>query len=145
MDNTNKYVEMCESAKEIQKLVKSNHDGTYGSKEDFWGYSMQKDKLVWLPRLDQLQLMLSKTCTLGDFISGLHEFFEPESICLNTTSEYPLCKKCSEIGKERRTTYETMEQRWLAFVMTKLFTKKWNGTEWVNDSSQRIPDYTEDA
>lgn len=145
MDNTNKYVEMCVGAKEIHTLVQSNYDGTYGSKEDFWGYSMQKDKLVWLPRQDQLQKMLSKTCTLGYFISGLHEFFDPESLCPDADGEYPPCSKCLSAGKERRTTYETMEQWWLAFVMSELYTKKWNGTEWVYDSSWKVPYHAEDA
>lgn len=57
MDTTNKYVKMCEDAKEIQKFVKSNHDGTYGSFEDFWGHSIQKDKMVWLPLSSHLMIV----------------------------------------------------------------------------------------
>lgn len=177
MDTTNKYIEMCKSAKNelqwnptngdvihIPKGIKYEEYNDYGEgiqeepktiryyddggryysfnhiymdglvvgtvfSENPHGRRYKLDDVIWLPRQDQLQGLLSKTCTLGYFISGLHEFFDPESLCPD--GEYPPCKKCSEAGKERRTMYETMEQYWLAFIMSELFTKKWNGTEWI--------------
>lgn len=168
MDKSEKYIEMCRQAIEIQKLWKRNDgDFTYtdGDLDSYpqgvriiWHRKMTNSGYhnwysnwymprgcIWLPRQDQLQDILSETCTLGYFISGLHEFFDPENLCPDADSEYPPCDKCSSAGKERRTMYETMEQWWLAFIMSELFTKKWNGSEWVYDSSLRVPDHAEDA
>ena len=132
MDTTKQYIKMCESAKEIQKLVQNNLDGTYGSKEDFWKYSERKDRLVWLPRQDQLQEMLKDTHTLGAIIQGLYWFYEPEHFCPDTDNEYRECK-CSSIGIERRKMFETIEQFTLAFVMGALYDKKWDGSDWIEN------------
>ena len=130
MDISKQYIKMCESAKEIQKLVQDNFDGTYGSEKDFWGYSERKDRLVWLPRQDQLQKMLKDTHTLGAIIQGLYWFYEPEHFCPDTDNEYRECK-CSSIGIERRKMFETIEQFTLAFVMDELYNKKWDGSDWI--------------
>lgn len=132
MDTTEQYIKMCESSKEIQKLVQHNLDNTYGSKEDFWGYSDRKGRLVWLPRQDQLQKMLKNTHTMGAIIQGLYWFYEPEQFCPDTDNKYRECK-CSSTGIERRGIFETIEQVTLAFVMDELYKKKWNGSEWIND------------
>ncbi len=144
---------MCKASEEIQKLWERNtcdfvaifHPTSDKARLELYMERSFDGYEIWLPRQDQLQKMLSKTSTLGYFISGLHEFFDPESLCPDADGECPPCNKCSSAGKERRTMYETMEQWWLAFVMSELYTKKWNGTEWVYDSSWRVPDHAEDA
>ena len=130
MDKSEQNIKMCESAKEIQKLVQDNFDGTCGSKEDFWGYSERKDRLVWLPRQDQLQEMLKDTHTLGAIIQGLYWFYEPEHFCPDNDNDIINCN-CESIGKERRKIFNTIEQFTLAFVMDELYNKEWNGEdEW---------------
>lgn len=151
MDTSKKYIEMCKTVKEIQDkwmpeygdFYEDHHNirktiGTLAEKE-FISRRPLPLPFIWIPRQDQLQEILSETCTLKFFIGGLHEFFDPESLCPGADGEYPPCSKCQETGKERRMTYKTMEQWWLAFVMSELYTKKWNGIEWVYDSSWRVP------
>jgi len=132
MDTTKQYIKMCESAKEIQKLVQNNLDGTYGSQKDFWEYSERKDRLVWLPRQDQLQKMLKESHTIGAIIQGLYWFYDPEHFCLDNDNEYKECK-CSSIGIERRKMFNSIEQFTLAFVMGALYDKKWDGSDWIEN------------
>lgn len=142
MDATEKYIEMCK-AKEIQSRWRPT-DG------DFYVYSVVLHDpqifirsarfgiepvdlsnwiWIWLPRQDQLQDMLSASITIGYMVRGLEAFYDPESQCEYFTP----CRSCRNLGKRRRTTYDTMEQWWLAFVMHEKFGKWWSieKSEWL--------------
>jgi hypothetical protein len=140
MDTTEKYIEMCK-AKEIQSRWRPT-DG------DFYVYSvvikdpqimimsskfgiepMDLSQWVWLPRQDQLQDMLSASVTIGYMICGLEAFYDPERVC----GYVDPCRKCRNLGERRRTTYDTMCQWWLAFVMHEKFGKWWSieKSEWI--------------
>jgi hypothetical protein len=69
------------------------------------------DKLIWLPRQDQLQEMIYKD-------DGL------QSICW-LAYEYST-GRCSGI-----TINGTLEQLWLGIVMSEKYNKAWNGDNWV--------------
>lgn len=158
MDTSKKYILMCEKAKEIQEtwcpkegdhrdLVWSNWDGLsgkYKGKGRVWianlntwkefrhsnnGVEWFKKFCTWLPRQDQLQEMLSETHMLCAKISMFHDFYDPERSC----PEIDPCKKCQKIGKYRRSTFRTMEQLWLGFVMSELYKKRWDDKkkDWV--------------
>lgn len=111
MDTSKGYVKMCEKAKEIQKLRPKHWHNEYaelcsGDIHDFWEYSKDIDKMVWLPRQDQLQEMVNIK-TVNDFVNALIE----------------------RLAFEYRNG--SMEQLWLAFVMAELYKKRWNGEEWI--------------
>jgi len=69
--------------------------------------------VVWLPRQDQLQGMLSDD--VGYLISKLKMFFESRTVP----------DPCG-----------SMEQLWLAFVMHEKFNKTWNGNEWIKEGDK---------
>ncbi len=66
-----------------------------------------------------------------------YDFFEIEILDMNKLSkesncpDRDPCKECCELGKFNRTTYTSMEQLWLAFVMKELYSKQWNGNNWI--------------
>ena len=140
MDTSEKYIKMCK-AKEIQErwnpadgdfyvygvifkeyeiFIRSSKFGVDPVNTSYW---------IWLPRQDQLQDILSSDVTLGYMISGLDAFYDPESQCGYSD---PPCRRCENIGKRRRGTYDTMEQWYLAFVMHEKFDKFWciETSEW---------------
>lgn len=73
--------------------------------------------------------ILTPPLTLGAVIVGLHDFYDPESICLRDEP----CEKCKIKGKYNRTTFTTMKQILLAFAMQERFNLKWDSAkeEWV--------------
>lgn len=132
MDTTNKYVEMCRAAEEIQKLWKPqagdflfNPKFTGGLEvgvgvlknvrtfkpSHLIGYAHEeKYRRVWLPRQDQLQRIVERVP-----LSLLNRDFygwQVDTLIFN-----------HEI--------ETMEQLWLAFVMDKKFKKIWKERQWI--------------
>ena len=72
---------------------------------------------IWLPRQDQLQEMLNKN------LSFLIYEFEYFSHCASD-------QKNGTYIKLNLFAFPTMEQLWLAFVMSERFSKLWNGKEW---------------
>lgn len=80
-------------------------------------YYSDKDTVCQFERQDQLQEMMFSHWNLRDTLRLINEF----SRWLDTTG----------IGK-----YEnlSMEQLWLAFVMSNLYSKKWDGEDWVTVS-----------
>lgn len=130
MDQSKKYIEMCEKAEEIQKQKPKKGDfyawpERNGEKEVdvlhemlmevLFGDSIYNETVAtWLPRQDQLQEMMNQEFhqLLDDFWSEFLEwewFHRPE-----------WSKDCN-----------SMEQLWLAFVMKEKYNKIWNGKEWV--------------
>ena len=69
-----------------------------------------KDKLIWLPRQDQLQEMILANSPYYHKLRMLYESW------------------IKGLGFEKNFT--SMEQLWLAFVMKEKYSKQWNGTNW---------------
>ena len=71
--------------------------------------SLKEDKVVWLPRQDQLQGMYSNDLStlLHDFIGWLDQGDSDSMQCVS------------------------MEQLWLAFVMKEKYNKVWADGEWI--------------
>ena len=71
-----------------------------------------RDEHFWLPRQDQLQGMVGNHTWYG-LILKLNQFVE----------EVDFSQEANE--------FRSMEQLWLAFVMKELYSKHWNGEDWV--------------
>lgn len=88
---------------------------------------LESDRIVWLPRQDQLQWMLKNTHTFGwaldCFILWVYEVDEENRmIGLNNN----LLKQ-----------FTSMEQLWLTFIMKEKYNKVWDGKDWVaNERNQ---------
>ena len=128
MDTSKEYIKMCEKAGEIQGAWEPKEGDisvwtkhaleTKASTTPFFAWADEDGMLVcgdtWLPRQDQLQDMLfDETVSCAGKISFLHEecdtlFDEPENY--------------------------SMEQLWLAFVMSEKFDKTWDGEDWVGEA-----------
>ena len=123
MDTSQTYIVACGKAGEIQR----DHEFIYG---DVWTDNSEEAYIVlplhfpvsgcvWLPRQDQLQEMVfgfqypdnDNDTKLAQLISDFYNF---------TMSTY-------------RRYFTSMEQLWLAFVMKELYTKEWDGNEWVKN------------
>ncbi|KKL66808.1 hypothetical protein LCGC14_2141330, partial [marine sediment metagenome] len=77
--------------------------------------------LIWLPTQAQLQEMVGNShahelaILLVSWLEHQQNYHEDGSI----TWKYPI-------------NYDSMESLWLAFVMYELYSKIWNGEDWVN-------------
>lgn len=139
MDNTKKYIEMCEKAKEIQALRKdiekiesgdwfytNEHvapivDGGFCYGEKKWIIEWQQgweceDNIeflgkgcVWLPRQDQLQKIV-----------GGFEWAKENLLQIFEGTYFRYYQK-----------FKSMEQLWLGFAMKEKYNKTWNGKEWI--------------
>jgi hypothetical protein len=137
MDISEKYIEMCRQAIEIQNLWKRD-DGDFaytdGDLDSYskgtriiWHYKMahggyhnwdynwyMPEGCIWLPRQDQLQDMVMPEfevygCdAIEHFMDVFHGFQE-----------------------ENNPLFDSMEELTLAFVMHQNYQKKWNGIKWV--------------
>jgi hypothetical protein len=152
MDTSKEYILMCEKAREIQKawdeklvpsfffdyaldrvtiriwvpeaLRKKITDPITSQRLiisieenrpiDKWIPEGNKAPVIWLPRQDQLQGILP--WALASLIHGMYWFvYNREGV------------------KTEKDLYgfTSMEQLWLAFVMSEKFKKTWNGKEWI--------------
>ncbi len=135
---------MCKAAQELQDIWEPDDGDFYYDLQGLnsigvwtnWGCSNRNDR-HWLPRQDQLQELLFKTCTIGYLIHGLNDFAYPEQSCPDAVQPCPACDKCREVGVERRKTCDSMEQWWLLFVMHEIYKKKWDGIEikWIEEGT----------
>lgn len=153
MDTTKTYIKMCEKAKKIQELRpkpddNDEDDATYTSffympisksvailKWDndtgsaiigdyAWCDLGDHDGDVWLPRQDQLQkLLIGVGIIAGDWRDVLAKFVD----------------QMWEYEDEHRVGYwnifTSMEQLWLALVMSQRYQKKWDSEkeDWINE------------
>ena len=90
-----------------------------------------KGEHVWLPTQSQLQEMV-KDCDywieLSHYeITGLRALERSQGV-EGEREEY----ECS-FSRPNRSSFSSMEQLWLAFVMGELHSKTWDGKEWVNE------------
>lgn len=130
MDTSPEYVKMCDKALEIQKLYpRAGCDcGNCGSGKAEWGYSPRLKKMVWLPRQDELQEMVTAQNLCGYRIENIKKAPIIDNLLCTFEQFY---RKQHWWGKaERLDKRPTMEQLWLAFVMKEKFNKTWTGKEW---------------
>ncbi|MCK9524509.1 MAG: hypothetical protein M0R49_01085 [Limnochordia bacterium] len=143
MDLTDKYIQMCQKATEIQALweylqgdwyvdkyfpscgagvleldVKDDDSGDHFYSRESQIEEFRRDESVWLPRQDQLQ--------------GI--------ICLHWWKDEPPVNAVSVMLQvfgwwldDRTPSFESMEQLLFAFMMSELFDKVWNGTDWIKE------------
>ena len=105
MDTSETYIKMCDTSE-----IQGARPATPWSEKEFYTYR-DGSILVWLPRQDQLQVLLGLSvfnllCSFRDFI----EFGKSPSYAANFTS---------------------MEQLWLALTMKERFSKVWDNG-WVD-------------
>lgn len=129
MDNSKEFIIKCEKAVEIQKQWKPQSGDWFSAEHTTWvvgnalidekmgpipveilkepcGWGC-KEKLIWLPRLDQLQEIICKDWGLQTICAYIESFSK------------------SLYGSSVTIT-GTMEQLWLAYIMYELYQKKWD-------------------
>ena len=77
-------------------------------------FSQMKDNSIWLPRQDQLQ-----------------EMMEQPNIKILWGSFNWIFQKPHNVVPSYSEKFTSLEQAWLAFVMDKLYNKKWDNKKWV--------------
>jgi len=139
MDNSIKYIKMCEKATEIQRRWIQNHGDVFVTENGgivYWISSKHKlqkvkkgfvittkndvihlSKVTWLPRQSQLIEMAQETGR--SYGRVLQDFFN--------WADTPY-EKHAEAAKK---IFLSMEQIWIAFLMQKKYGKKWRDSEWV--------------
>lgn len=110
---TEKYLGTLDEKKEVWCILPNSiaDSGVYGLSPDLFDepHEMYKyDKIIWLPRQDQLQEITQLTTWYLELY--FHHWF----------------LKNSEINTEK-----TMEQLWLSFMMKQKFNKTWDGKNWI--------------
>lgn len=135
MDKSPEYITMCKKASEIQTswepglgdiytdestqihFYMPNKDGKikkgFGVRPN--GNLIEIEKLVWLPKLNQLMEMLG--ASEKKFRDAGFGFFEWTKL-----NGY-------KPGMPEN-PFRSLEQIWLAYVMEKIFKKKWSGDNW---------------
>lgn len=135
---TENYIKMCEKAEEIQKLKKFQSGDWYceanltpevlgdfiligentvtkgGYDYDF--YEIDWKKFIYLPTQEQLQEMMELPSIYHRVVDKLYDF--TEWVKINATYV---------------TSYCSMNELWLAFVMKEKYNKIWNGKVWIKE------------
>ena len=117
MDTSKEYILMCRKAGEIQHEELHTRDFAVNKKGKMIFIhshltSLTLDEATWLPRQDQLQ----------EIFDG---YFGSPARTIHFFDQYI---KIQSISTQRN---YSMEQLWLAFVMSEKFSKRWTGTDWV--------------
>jgi len=142
MDRSRDYIDLCTSAREIQKCWEPSHGDFYVDADDqicCWlcqdskvskikkgfkisttGNLIQLLKSVWLPRQDQLIEMAQIAGRTYDSVTL--EFFNWTKAGYGNEQVEP--------GKR----FFSLEQLWLAFLMHQKFNKWRVGCDWVDES-----------
>ncbi len=134
MDESKKYIKMCHNP-DIQKLWKLEDgdcfadvfvDGVYGRTYISGILKLHySDTHVWLPYQDQLQRMLNLE---------LHAHWTKEGL-VDIFRNYYYEEEDSHAINDYMKQFTSMEQLWLAIVMSVNFHKKWddNKEEWIKE------------
>jgi hypothetical protein len=139
MDNSEKYIKMCEKAFEIQRQWVRNHGDVFvaeSGKIAYWishihklqkvkkGFVVKTEddvihlsKVTWLPRQSQLIEMAQEVGR--SYGNILHAFFN--------WADTPYERNAEPAKK----LFLSMEQIWLAFVMQKNYGKQWKDFQWI--------------
>lgn len=118
MDLSEKYIEMCRKAGEIQELMAGSKTevkivSEFGDIDiDSLGDYYTKDSIC-IPKHDQLQAMID-----NDFINLIYIVYDFSRDALY-----------EDDGNNLR--FETMEQLLLGFVMKEKYDKYWNNNNWI--------------
>ena len=137
MDTSETYIKMCEKAEEIQRLFnpeefnflydRTIRQGTEYKYKEYRTFSPEYNMqgtlvfdtgdgyewhCIWLPRQDQLQEMVNCR-TASDYSRWAYKLLAPSEWLWEYEGDW------------------SVEQLWLAFVMDKLYSKRWNGVDWV--------------
>jgi len=119
MDTSEQYIKMCD-CEEIQNVPMPIEQIPLQTV-----IRLASGKVVWLPRQDQLQEMITNPGVIGrlyDFYMFVHEdVYFPKGIANKERGLY---------GDEACHYFDSMEQLWLAFVMKEKHAKVWSGSEW---------------
>lgn len=165
MDTSEKYITMCQMAKEIQKYwLKNRHAGdwvfdpgtlpyeitVYGGwyvlREDGWiervGEIDNETWLgdeIWLPRQDQLQKIAFPLCVEQGF-SGLPSRSYQYIWCLHEfmLDHSKISGACRKGGRcEWYPNQMSLEQWWLMLIMEKKYNKVWDNKkeEWISQKN----------
>jgi hypothetical protein len=83
---------------------------------------VDKNELIWLPKQDQLQVMLDgdnyvSFYNLVNSLSG-YETLDESPYKIYATDDHPIIP--------------SMEQIWLTYVMEQIYNKKWIDNEWIS-------------
>ena len=84
---------------------------------------LAKATSIWLPRQDQLQAMVGEYKDVFDLMCD----FGCEVVQYGSFEGIP---------EKYWADFTSMEQFWLALVMTQKYGKRWNGEDWINDGSK---------
>lgn len=139
MDKSRRYIELCDRAREIQRLWVQKYGDFYIDENDritCWigdpsqarrfkkGFAIRTQgeiirlaRYIWLPRQDQLIEMAQVKGRTYDSI--VLDFYSWTKTGYGRDKELP--------GKQ----FTSMEQIWLAYVMQRKFAKKWTGQAWA--------------
>lgn len=118
MDTSEKYIEMCRKATEIQSKWRLDV-------LDYLYYPDVKEVIVWTLCDDNSPTMPDKPIWL------LRQDQSQDMITLQTKFYLlSLNKFLVELARDS-TYFYSWEQLWLAFVMDKNFGKRWNGFDWM--------------
>jgi hypothetical protein len=144
MDITEKYIKMSAKSKKVQALRDLKREGDIYS-NGAWGiyinsfdpeeadgpstaeFALERYKtgqLVWLPRQDDLQKMVPSESVedlINQFIS--HVLHHPEG------SDFQSCWI-----EDYYKAFDSMEQLWMAFMMSQTEQEFWNGEDWVKET-----------
>ena len=127
MDTSETYIKMgdCPEIQEFKPEFLEGefvyHRGDGSSEADQAGEWLPDfdEYYIWLPRQDQLQAMADGT---GGFYHTLRELQGFAQSVINDIE-----------GKHGNRGLNSMEQLWLAFVMSELYGKIWNGENWIRE------------
>ena len=133
MDTSETYIKMCEKAEEIHTeslsedsycVVMSGGQTIYEgllSSHKYPFHSPTAVKVITLPRQDQLQEILDEP--LDILLTGFYDF------CGG--SYYPTPSGAG-FYVETVKRFTSMEQLWLAFLMSERYQKEWDGVNWIS-------------
>lgn len=125
MDTSEKYIDICKKAVEIQKDWLPDNADFFGDPRDgghgtVYVLARRSDwtvgNSVWLPRQDQLQYMV------------ISDRYSP-----GRSTHHMLTAFICWYQHKTKTHPDSMEQIWLAFVMKEKYSKVWNGRDWVTE------------
>ena len=137
MDTSEQYIQMCERAEEIQPETKPlctiseyiyiDKNGSFWHQTGIWSTDWN---IIWLPRQDQLQEMVG--AGLWSIIRDFHNWIFPNYITnFRDSSVGGNLEVSFTIGEFSGGPFTSMEQLWLAYVMSEKYGKVWSGEEWI--------------
>ena len=122
MDTTETYIKMCdceEIQNQVPELLEMARDAPFGKQTnlclcgEYLFYNVGgEDKVIWLPRQDQLQEMVNENINYTIKLHGFGGIFD-------LMNDPDIIKATS------------WEQLWLAFVMKEKYNKTWDGGNWI--------------